>query len=72
MSTKTKFWIRVTVVAGILAWPAVESYRLWDTTQKLEQAQALERSVQVKLEATRAKHTEVAGTPANPATTDRK
>lgn len=66
MSIKTKIWIRVVVFAGLLAWPGVETYRLWVTTQRMEQAQALERSVRVKLEAARAKHTQVAGTPAKP------
>lgn len=72
MSIKTKVWIRVVVFAGILAWPGVETYRLVVTTQKMEEAFALERSVRGKLEAARAKHTQVAVTPANPATTDSK
>ena len=38
----------------------MESYRLWDTTQKMTDAQALERSVRTKLEAARAKHVQVA------------
>ena len=61
MNIKTKNSIRVGVIAAILAWPAVETYRLWDTTQKMTEAQALERSVRTKLEATRAKHVQVAG-----------
>ena len=65
MSMKTKIWIRAIVITGILAWPGVESFRLWQTTQKLTEAQALERSVKVKLEAARARHVQVASTPAS-------
>lgn len=68
MNSKTKIWIRVVVFTGLLAWPAVETYRLWDTTEKLTEAQALERSVRVKLEAARAKSVQVAGSPASAAT----
>ena len=68
MNSQTKIWIRVVVFAGVLAWPAVETYRLWDTTQKLTEAQALERSVRVKVEAARAKNVQVAGSPASVAT----
>lgn len=63
MNTKTKFWVRLVVVVAVLAWPAVETWRLWDTKQKLEEAQALQRRVQTKYEATRAKHVQVAGAP---------
>ena len=63
MNSKTKFWIRVVVVVGLLAWPGVESYRLWVTNQKARESQALQQSVQVKLQAARAKHTQVAGAP---------
>ena len=68
MNSNTKIWIRVVVIVGLLAWPAVETYRLWDTAQKLTEAQALERSVRVKLEAARAKNVQVAGSPAPAAT----
>ena len=68
MNSTAKIWIRVVVIAGILAWPGIETYRLWDTTQKLTEAQALERSVRVKLEAARARNVEVAGSPASAAT----
>ena len=60
MNIKTKNSIRVGVVAAILSWPLLETYRLWDTTQKMTEAQALERSVRTKLEAARAKHVQVA------------
>ena len=59
MKTKTKNSIRVATIAAILSWPAVETYRLWDTTQKMTEAQALERSVRTKLEASRAKQVQV-------------
>jgi hypothetical protein len=68
MNITTKIWIRVVVIAGILAWPGIETYRLWDTTQKLTEAQALERSVRVKLEAARARNVQVAGSPTSAAT----
>lgn len=68
MNSTAKIWIRVVVIAGILAWPGIETYRLWTTTQKLTEAQALERSVRVKLEAARARNVEVAGSPASAAT----
>ena len=48
MSNNAKIWIRVVVIAGIVAWPTVESYRLLATTQKMQDALALERSVATK------------------------
>ena len=74
MNIKTKIWIRVIVICGILAWPGVETYRLWVTTQKMVAAQALERSVRAKVEAARAKHVEVANAsaPATPATDSKR
>jgi Tfp pilus assembly protein PilE len=63
MNTKTKFWIRVVVLVAVLAWPAVETWRLFDTKQKLKDAQALQQRVQTKYEAARAKHVQVAGSP---------
>jgi hypothetical protein len=65
MSIKTKVWIRTLVISGIVAWPGFETYRLWSTTQQMQQAQALERTVQAKLEVTRAKHAQVVGADAN-------
>jgi hypothetical protein len=61
MSNTTKIWIRAVVLAAIVAWPTVETCRLWATQQQLEKALALERSVQTKLEAARAKKVQVAG-----------
>lgn len=63
MNSKTKFWIRVVVLAALLAWPAVETWRLLDTRQKLEEAKALQQKVQTQYEAARAKHVQVAGAP---------
>ena len=68
MNSTAKIWIRVIVIAGILAWPGIETYRLLETNQKLVEAQTLERSVRVKLEAARAKNVQVAGSPAAAAT----
>lgn len=66
MSNNAKIWVRVVVITGLVAWPTVESYRLWDTTQKMQEALALEQSVATKLEAARAKYAQVAhaGSPA--------
>ena len=52
----TKNLVRTVVILGVVAWPTVESYRLWSTTQRLHEAQALERSVTAKLDAARARH----------------
>jgi predicted negative regulator of RcsB-dependent stress response len=65
MSIKTKIWIRVVVIVGLIAWPGYETYKLWWTTQKMTEAQALERKVRAKVEATRAKHVEVANAAGN-------
>ena len=61
MNTQTKTWIRTAVVAGIIAWPAVETFRLIATQQKLAEAETLQRSVQTKVETARTKHVQVAG-----------
>lgn len=63
MNTKTKFLVRLLVMVAVLAWPAVETWRLMDTQQRLKEAQALQSSVQTKYEAARAKHVQVAGPP---------
>ena len=60
MNSKTKNWIRAVVIAGVISWPGVETYRLCVTTQQMETAQALERSVQVRLAAARTKHVQMA------------
>ena len=62
----TKNLVRTVVIFGVLAWPAVESYRLWSTTQQLHQAQALERSVTAKLDAARTRHAQAEVAKADP------
>ena len=52
--------IRTVVLLGIVSWPTIETYRLWSTTQQLQTAQALERSVTASLAAARAKHAQIA------------
>ncbi len=54
----TKNLIRTVVILGVIAWPTIEAYRLWVTTQQLHQAQALERSVTAKLDSARARHSQ--------------
>jgi hypothetical protein len=46
---KGKNIIRVLVLVGIFAWPAIEAHRLRVARQQVVEAQALERSVQQKL-----------------------
>ena len=46
---KGKNIIRVLVLAGIFAWPAIETYRLRVARQQVVEAKALENSVQQKL-----------------------
>ncbi len=72
MNSKIKIWIRVIVLVGILSWPRVETYRLWVTTQKMVQAQALERSVRAKVEAARARHVQVVNAAPAPTTAESK
>ncbi len=60
----TKNLIRIVVVLGLLAWPGIEVARLWSTNQKLQQAQALEKSVATNLASAKAKHAQLAGTDA--------
>ena len=67
MNTKSKNCIRVAVMVAVLAWPAVETYRLWTTNQKLKESQVLQASVQAKLDSARSKHVQVAGPPDAPA-----
>jgi hypothetical protein len=55
-----KNWIRTVVIVGIVAWPTVETYRLWAMTQKLQAAQALQRTADQNLAAAREKHAQIA------------
>jgi len=68
MNTSNKTLIRAVILAGVLAWPTVETCRLWATKQKLVEAQELQLSVQTKLEAARAKNVQVAGSVDAPGT----
>jgi hypothetical protein len=68
MSNNVKIVIRVVVIVGLVAWPSVETFRLWQTAQQMKEAQALERKVAAKLDATRAKQAQIAHAPAPDAT----
>ena len=61
MNTQTKTLVRAVVLAGLLAWPGVETFRLISTQQKAAAAEELQRSVQAKLDVARAKHIQMAG-----------
>ena len=52
--------IRIGVLAGLLAWPAVESYRLYVAKQELQASAQLQKNVQARLETARFKNTQVA------------
>ncbi len=62
MNTQSKTFVRALVLAGLIAWPAVETFRLVTTQQQLTQAEALQRTVETKLASLRAKQqTQVVG-----------
>ena len=61
MNTQTKTFVRAAVVAGLLAWPGVETFRLIATQQKAAAAEELQRDVQAKLAVARSKHVQMAG-----------
>lgn len=61
MNTQSKTLIRALVLAGLLAWPGVETFRLITTQQKAAAAEELQRDVQTKLALARSKHIQVAG-----------
>jgi hypothetical protein len=48
--------IRVVVAVGILAWPAVEGYRLHVAKKQLAESQRIEKHVQMAAEATKLKY----------------
>ena len=64
----SKNLIRTVVILGVLSWPAVETWRLFSTTQQMYEAQALERSVTAKLADARAKQAQLAKAETTPAT----
>ena len=59
MNSQTKNSIRAAVLAGLVAWPTVEAFRLVTTQQQQSRAEALQRSVETKLAAVRAKNKNV-------------
>lgn len=61
MNSQTKNSIRAAVLAGIIAWPTVEAFRLVTTQQQQAQAEALQQSVATKLASVRAKNVQVVG-----------
>jgi len=52
----TKNWIRIGVLTGLLAWPAVESYRLYVAQQQLEASLQLQSKVNGRLQIARLNH----------------
>jgi hypothetical protein len=44
-----KNWIRAAVLTGLLAWPGLETYRLWVAKKQLTASAELERSVSQRL-----------------------
>ncbi len=52
----TKNWIRIGVLIGLLAWPAVESYRLYVAQQQLEASLQLQSKVNGRLQIARLNH----------------
>jgi len=50
---KTKFYVRILVAVTLLAWPAVESYRLYVAKEQLASVQVKHKTVMAKLEASR-------------------
>ena len=48
--------IRVAVLAGVLAWPAVEGYRLHVAKQQLAESEQLQKHVQMAADAAKLKY----------------
>ena len=48
--------IRVAVLAGILAWPAVEGYRLHGAKKQLAESEQLQKHVQMAADAAKLKY----------------
>ena len=51
MIMKNKSLIRAVVIAGVLAWPALETYRLVEARQQASASTQLERAVTAQLRA---------------------
>jgi hypothetical protein len=54
----TKNWIRIGVLTGLLAWPAVESYRLYVAQRQLEASLQLQSQVNGRLQIARLNHSQ--------------
>lgn len=61
MNSQTKNSIRAAVLAGIIAWPTVEAFRLVQTQEQQAQAEAQQRNVETKLASVRTKNVQVVG-----------
>jgi hypothetical protein len=59
----TKNFIRIIVVAALLAWPGVETYRWWVARQQLTASVALQERVAVKLAQMKNAPAKVSGQP---------
>jgi hypothetical protein len=51
-----KNWIRTLVLAGIVAWPAYETYQYRVAQREVAESEALRESVEAKLAAARVKY----------------
>jgi regulatory protein YycH of two-component signal transduction system YycFG len=52
--------VRTVVLFGLVAWPAVESYRLWEAQQDLASRQKVEAKVTTRLAMAKAKNAQLA------------
>ncbi len=69
---KTKNWIRTAVVAGLIAWPALETYRYYVAKNELSASVELNRDVTEKLTLAKLRHSLVAQSGAEEAPPVRK
>ena len=51
-----KNWIRAVVLTGLIAWPAVEGYRLHVAKKQLAQSEQLQKKVMMASEAAKLKY----------------
>ena len=58
MKKANYFWLLA--VAAVVCWASLESFRLWEATQQAAESQQLHLHASAKLEAARAKQTQVA------------
>ena len=52
--------VRTVVLLGLIAWPGVESYRLWEAQQDLASRQKVEAKVTTRLAMAKAKNSQLA------------